>query len=100
MGDNDDWPTDSSPTAAMLKKLRDCTQRAVSLELKSTRGWFGRYPPEWDLFIASTTEKARTAVAKVFKGVKGLRNILQLPALVRDRRIHQGTVDAMAEALL
>eukprot|EP00928_Gymnodinium_smaydae_P025335 TRINITY_DN20213_c0_g7_i1.p1 TRINITY_DN20213_c0_g7~~TRINITY_DN20213_c0_g7_i1.p1 ORF type:complete len:708 (-),score=76.02 TRINITY_DN20213_c0_g7_i1:206-2299(-) len=99
--DNDDWPTANSPSAAELQKLRDCTEMAVAREFKTKGGWlWGESPPEWDVFIASTTEKARSAVAKVLKGAKGLRNILLLPDLLRNRGSQKGTVDAMAEALL
>lgn len=100
--DNDDWPTASSPDLKMLKQLRKCIEHAVAKELPRKQGLMGLWSsePEWDVFIAATTEKARQAAARALAGAKGLRNILQIPSLVRDRRSKQGTVDAMAEALL
>merc|ERR1712151_1226334 len=58
--DNDDWPTASAPDKSMLKQLRECTLKAIAYELGDAT--------EWDLFIATTTEKARIAVTKAFEG--------------------------------
>lgn len=98
--DNDDWPTRDSPTKHMLDKLRKCTEKAVATELKNTGNWLWTKEPVWDLFIASTTEKARKAASHALKGAKGLRNILTMDTSLLKRKSAQGSVDAMAEALL
>lgn len=100
--DNDDWPTASSPNKIMLQKLRLCVEKAVERELQRSSSMFGLSSgePQWDVFIASTTEKARNAVKKALEGAKGLRNVLQMQSVLMNRRSEQGSVDAMAEALL
>eukprot|EP00930_Biecheleria_cincta_P018808 TRINITY_DN14527_c0_g1_i1.p1 TRINITY_DN14527_c0_g1~~TRINITY_DN14527_c0_g1_i1.p1 ORF type:complete len:688 (-),score=117.72 TRINITY_DN14527_c0_g1_i1:10-2019(-) len=99
--DNDDWPTKASPTKQMLEKLRSCLERAVADQLGSGKaGWFSSSPPQWDLLVASTTKKARSAAAIAMAGSKGLRQVLELPAQVESRKSKQGSIDAMAEALL
>mmetsp|Transcript_28735 Transcript_28735/g.66707 ORF Transcript_28735/g.66707 Transcript_28735/m.66707 type:complete len:663 (-) Transcript_28735:130-2118(-) len=91
--DNDDWPTASSPDRDILDNLLQCVEAAV-------RQNFGK-DAKWDAFIASTTEQAQSAAAKALETkAKGLVRVLKLPSLLRNRRTEQGTVDAMAEALL
>lgn len=95
--DNDDWPTRDSPEDRLLQELWKCVEKAVVRELASRPGdW-----PEYDVFIASTTEKSRTAGAEALKKhASGLRHVLMLPKLERNRRTGLGAIDAMAEALL
>lgn len=91
--DNDDWPTADSPDRVMLQRLRHCIDRAVKRELKGHS--------QWDVFIASTTEAARMAVAATLdQQVDGVRRVLTMPQLARNRRETDGAQDAMAEALL
>lgn len=89
--DNDDWPTASSPNRDILDKLRHCLEMTVKRDLKGG---------SFDIFVASTTEAARSAVIEKMKGMPGLRNVLTLKELNRDRKADSGAVDAMAEALL
>jgi len=95
--DNDDWPAADSPDQMMLANLKNCLERAVSREFADT-SW--SQVPDWDLYVAATTEIARSAVVQELKGTKGLRHVLQLPDLGRNRGSQHGAVDAMAEALL
>merc|ERR1712159_743508 len=60
----------------------------------------GSNDPQFDVFVASTTEKARKAVASMVKNMKGVRNVLSLPDRLLNRKSARGTTDAMAEALL
>mmetsp|Transcript_1020 Transcript_1020/g.1787 ORF Transcript_1020/g.1787 Transcript_1020/m.1787 type:complete len:810 (-) Transcript_1020:175-2604(-) len=91
--DNDDWPTRDTPEAHLLEKLWRCAQQAVQLELGDT--------PQWDVYVASTTEAARTAVEKALKkNIPGVRNVLGLPKIDRNRKTGSGNTDAMAESLL
>merc|ERR1712232_1051612 len=90
--DNDDWPTADRPDNPMLANLRRCTGIAITKDLHD--------PPHWDAFVAATTEKSRLAVMETIKGMKGLRNVLSLPRLNRNRNIDDGAVDAMAESLI
>eukprot|EP00931_Biecheleriopsis_adriatica_P050288 TRINITY_DN29108_c0_g1_i1.p1 TRINITY_DN29108_c0_g1~~TRINITY_DN29108_c0_g1_i1.p1 ORF type:complete len:413 (-),score=86.22 TRINITY_DN29108_c0_g1_i1:29-1204(-) len=91
--DNDDWPTAAAPDAEVLKALRRCTERAIALELPGAT--------EWDVYIASSTKKARTAVAKELKAsAEGLKNVLRLPKVELNRKSSDGAIDSMAEALL
>lgn len=100
--DNDDWPTASSPAAGQLSNLRKCVELAIKRELPRPSSWFGMSSedPQFDVFVASTTEKARKAVASMVKNMKGVRNVLSLPDRLLNRKTSKGTVDAMAEALL
>lgn len=98
--DNDDWPTATSPNRGLLEKLAACVQIAVSKEIGSTGGWWPFQSGQWDAYIASTTEAARSAVEETLKSkAPGLRRVLQLKPLL-NRRVAQGAEDAMAEALL
>merc|ERR1712072_467091 len=77
----------------MLKQLLRCLRLALSQELPDA--------PHWDLFLASTTQKTRDAVARAAKRMnRGPRRVLQLPRLVLNRHSEAGVVGAMAEALL
>jgi len=89
--DNDDWPTASSPNRIMLDKLRHCLEHAIARELKVKT---------FDIFVASTTESARSAVVETLDDLPGLRNVLTMKSLDRNRKADTGAVDAMAEALL
>lgn len=91
--DNDDWPTAAVPDAALVDNLRRCTEAAVQREL----GNVGKF----DVYIAATTEKARAAVeSELRRKAPGVRSVLRLPNLERNRQSGLGAVDAMAEALL
>jgi len=91
--DNDDWPTANSPDKDILESLLKCAEVAVQQHLG--------VDAEWDAFIASTTEQAQSAAGNILRSrAKGLKRVLTLSSLLRDRRSEQGTVDAMAEALL
>jgi len=91
--DNDDWPTKDSPEEGMLARLAECLGAAAAHDLGAGSGF--------DVFLAATTEKARSgAAAALKKKATGLRRVLTMPNLERNRRSSQGAVDAMAEALL
>jgi len=91
--DNDDWPTHDAPDQEFLHILSRCVRKAVQISLED--------PPEFDVFVASTTEKASLAVAKTLRErTRGVRRVLTLPKLERSRVTGSGAVDAMAEALL
>mmetsp|Transcript_48988 Transcript_48988/g.91703 ORF Transcript_48988/g.91703 Transcript_48988/m.91703 type:complete len:836 (+) Transcript_48988:194-2701(+) len=91
--DNDDWPTRESPEAKTIEKLVRCVQAAADAELSGEKSF--------DVFVAATTEKAQIAVGDaVKKRVKGVRKILTLPNIERNRNTGTGVIDAMAEALL
>eukprot|EP00405_Crypthecodinium_cohnii_P040298 CAMPEP_0206558354 /NCGR_PEP_ID=MMETSP0325_2-20121206/19703_1 /ASSEMBLY_ACC=CAM_ASM_000347 /TAXON_ID=2866 /ORGANISM="Crypthecodinium cohnii, Strain Seligo" /LENGTH=684 /DNA_ID=CAMNT_0054059557 /DNA_START=238 /DNA_END=2288 /DNA_ORIENTATION=- len=89
--DNDDWPTAAAPDVALLGKLRNCLETAVTRELGGKT---------FDVFVAATTEAARTAVVNKLQGTPGLRNVLMMKDLGRNRKEESGAIDAMAEALL
>eukprot|EP00930_Biecheleria_cincta_P056277 TRINITY_DN42424_c0_g1_i1.p1 TRINITY_DN42424_c0_g1~~TRINITY_DN42424_c0_g1_i1.p1 ORF type:complete len:800 (+),score=143.88 TRINITY_DN42424_c0_g1_i1:107-2506(+) len=91
--DNDDWPVADSPEQDMIESLWKCVEKAVHLEFGDVK--------EWDAFIASTTEKARKAAGDALKqNARGLRRLMMLPKVDRNRKTGSGAVDAMAEALL
>jgi len=91
--DNDDWPTKDAADDKLLGQLVRCVQKAVARELGEVH--------EWDAFVAATTEKARTTATNALRqSAKGIRNVLGLPKVERNRRSGAGNTDAMAEALL
>lgn len=91
--DNDDWPTADAPSAEILNYMWSCAEKAVERELGNI--------PEWDVYISATTEKARKAVGDTMtKNARGVKRILGLPSIDRNRRTGSGAVDAMAESLL
>merc|ERR1712228_766662 len=58
--DNDDWPTKEAPDSKLVDTLRRCMFMAVERELGDV--------DKFDIFVASTTEKARSLVGKSLKG--------------------------------
>lgn len=90
--DNDDWPVADAPDEEMLASLTKCIEQAVHMEFGDVEAW--------DVYLASTTEKARKVASEHFKLSPKLRRILSLPKLERNRHTGSGAVDAMAEALL
>eukprot|EP00435_Cladocopium_sp_Y103_P054019 s2273_g17.t1 len=93
--DNDDWPVADAPDeepCEMLASLTKCIEQAVYMEFGDVEAW--------DVYLASTTEKARKVASEHFKLSPKLRRILSLPKLERNRHTGSGAVDAMAEALL
>ena len=91
--DNDDWPTADAPDRGMLEQLRACTESAVLNELGTGA--------TWDLYVASTTEKARLAAVAALRGARGLRRVLSLDGVsLHGRHTRAGNEDAMAEAAI
>jgi len=90
--DNSDWPTKEAPDTKLVDTLRRCVLKAVERELRGI--------DKVDVFVASSTNKARSMVGLSLKGHAKVQRVLKLPNLDRNRGTGAGTIDAMAEALL